>query len=82
VLAARIVRANWTGEVISTLNLLGHSVMQASLMAEVTVLEALISAGAAAVEKLDSLIHVEAPGASKLFSSDCCGSNNYPDQQG
>lgn len=56
--------------------------MQASLMAQATVLEALLSASAAAVEKLDSLIHVEVPGTSTLFSSDCCSSNNYPEQQG
>lgn len=55
--------------------------MQASLMAQATVLEALLSASAAVVEKLDSLIHVEVPGTTTLFGSDCCGSNNYPPEQ-
>jgi hypothetical protein len=53
--------------------------MQASLMAQASVLEVMLSAGAAAVEKLDSLIHVDAPGSTTVLSSDCCGSNNYPD---
>jgi hypothetical protein len=54
--------------------------MQASLMAQATVLETLLAASAAAVEKLDSLIHVDAPGSTTVLSSDCCGSNNYPEE--
>ena len=56
--------------------------MQATLMAQASALEAMLDAGAAVVEKLDSLIRVDAVGSTTLFSSDCCGSNNYPEQQG
>ena len=48
---------------------------------EVQAIETLMEISASVLEKLNSLIRIEAPVKPLAFSSDCCSSNNYPQEQ-
>lgn len=44
---------------------------------DVRIIESLMERCASVVEKLDSLVQIEAPVKPMAFESDCCSSNNY-----
>ncbi len=54
--------------------------MHASLMNDISAIESLMETNATIIGKLNSMMHVDGPCKPMAMSSDCCGSNNYPQE--
>lgn len=54
--------------------------MHANTMNDINVIESLMEANAAIIGKLNSMVHVDGPIKPMALASDCCGSNNYPQE--
>lgn len=55
--------------------------MHSNVINDFRAIESLMDICATSAKKLNTLIHIEAPVKPMAFDSDCCGSNNYPEQQ-
>lgn len=56
--------------------------MNIAFALEPNAIEAQLTVGTAVIGRLDTLFPVESPAkATGVFSSDCCSSNNYDEQQ-
>lgn len=61
---------------------IGTNSMHENVMSnDIRAIESLMEMTASVVEKLNSLIQIEAPVKPMGLSSDCCTSNNYPEER-
>jgi hypothetical protein len=54
--------------------------MHANMTNDINAVESLMEASASIIGKLNSMIHADTPTKPMALESDCCGSNNYPEE--